>query len=81
MEDLRSRLNFSTELTIEQIQIFLNLVNMSAFIVLSENHGKKTEELDIQDENVRQLANLFTKESAEEYLRNNNVIFFVRNKI
>lgn len=77
-DDLRSRLNLHSEVTIDQIQEFFNMTNLLAFIVLTQPQVEPALRSTYYDENLNQLLQLFSVETAEEYLRNNNLLYYWR---
>ena len=80
-EDIRSVINLTVELTIEDIEIISNLIFMVAYLVLKYSPEKEETNFSQDDNILLQIKALFTKKQAEEFLRNINVIYFVRKLI
>lgn len=63
-------------MTIDQVQEFFNMANLTAFIILCKT--KEDQEEIIIEPIMKEIASLFTISTAEEYLRNNNFLYFWR---
>ena len=60
------------------MQKFFNLCNLVAFLILTKETLKtQGEELSL-DSHLASLLDMFSEETAEEYLRNNNFLYYWR---
>ena len=80
--DLKTRLNIQGDLNNKDLEKFLHLIKLLSFIILYEN-GKSTLLFnpDVHDLKLKELMDLFDLDLAEEFLRNVNLIYFVRKRI
>lgn len=80
--DLKTRLNVQGDLSTSDLEKFLHLVKLVCFVILYEN-GKSgfVFNSEVHDGKLKELIDLIELDLAEEFLRNVNMIYFVRKRI
>ncbi len=75
-------MNLTSEPTIKNLENFIHLAKLVAFIHISEDQFEKIPfNPKVHEKCLYDIAELFTKKSAEEFLRNLNFLYFLRKKI